>query len=135
MCGALSPRGELTVVVGVRGDTFVMCPAEGDSLGAAKDLAAGPDSLPPGIKTENILPLMASDSRLNYTGVLKESVVISVREGCSTGSIKRKRQKETIQYTVELEYVYVSYLDARGWMCSFRICHMPESTVLQNTLI
>lgn len=83
------------VAVGVRGDALVMCPAEGDSLGAAKDLAAGPDSLPLGIKTENILHLMASDSRLNYTGVLKESVVISAREGCSTGSTKKKRLKET----------------------------------------
>lgn len=33
------------------GDALVMCPAEGDSLGAAKDLAAGPVSLLPGIKT------------------------------------------------------------------------------------
>lgn len=72
MCGALSPRGKLMVAVGVRGDALVMCPAEGDSLGAAKDLAAGPDSLPPGIKTENIQLLMASDSRLNYTGVLRK---------------------------------------------------------------
>lgn len=40
--GALSPRGRLTVAAGGPGDALVMCPAEGDSLGAAKDIAAGP---------------------------------------------------------------------------------------------
>lgn len=30
------------VAAGGPGDALVMCPAEGDSLGAAKDLAAGP---------------------------------------------------------------------------------------------
>lgn len=51
VCGAVSPRGRLTVAAGGPGDALVMCPAEGDSLGAAKDVAAGPVSLPPGIKT------------------------------------------------------------------------------------
>lgn len=77
--------------MGGRGDALVMCPAEGDSLGAAKDLAAGLDSLPPGIKTENILPLMASDSRLNYIGVLKEHCY-----QCEGGLLNRfhKRQEK-----------------------------------------
>lgn len=51
-----------------------MCPAEGDSLslGAAKDLAAGPVSLPPGSKAGNILPLMVSDSYLNHIESFEE---------------------------------------------------------------
>lgn len=74
------------MAAGGPGDALVMCPAEGDSLGAAKDLTAGPVSPPPGIKAGNMLPLMASDSSLNYIGVLKERVVICAREGCSTGA-------------------------------------------------
>lgn len=80
------------VAAGGLGDALVMYPVEGDSLGAAKDLAAGPVSLPPGIKTGNILPLMASDSHLNHIGVLKKSVIYRrAREGCATGSTKKKR--------------------------------------------
>lgn len=90
VCGALSPRGGLTAAGG-RGDALVTCPAEGDSLGAAKDLAAGPVSPPPGIKSGNILPLMASDSCLNYIGVLRERVVVCAREGCATGATKKDR--------------------------------------------
>lgn len=51
VCGALSPRGRLMAVAGGPGDALVTCPADDDSLGAAKDLAAGPVSLPAGIKT------------------------------------------------------------------------------------
>lgn len=60
--GALSPSSRPTVAVGGPGDVLVMCPAEGDSSGATKELAAGPVSLPLGIKAGNILPLMTSDS-------------------------------------------------------------------------
>lgn len=86
------------VAVGGPGDALVMCPAEGDSLGPAKDLAAGSVSLPPGIKAGNIPPLMASDSHLYYIGVLKESVVISAREGCSTGSTKKESGNQNFKY-------------------------------------
>lgn len=82
VCGALSPR------VGVRGDALVRCPAEGDSLGAAEDLSAGPDSLPPGIKTGNIQLLTASDSRLNYPGVLRK--VLFPAPGWAAQQVPRK---------------------------------------------
>ncbi len=79
VCGALLQRGRLTAVESP-GDALVMCPAEGDSSGDKKDLAAGPVSLPPGIKAGNIPPLMASDSRLNCVEVLKKIVIIGARE-------------------------------------------------------
>lgn len=60
--GALPPSGRLTVAVGGLGDALVICPAEGDSPGATKELEAGPVSLPLGITSGNILPLMTSDS-------------------------------------------------------------------------
>lgn len=112
MCGALSPRGRLTEAAGRPGDALVMCPAEGDSLGAAKDLAAGPVSLPAGIETGNILPLMASDSRLNCIWVLKKSVVIS-GEGTAAAqqvpSNKERTEGSWILNTVELGYLFVRY--------------------------
>lgn len=66
---------------GSPGDALVTCPAEGDSSGDAGDLSAGPVSLLTGIKVENILPLMASDSRLNCSEVLRERVVMAARGG------------------------------------------------------
>lgn len=66
--------------------------------GPAKDLTAGPVSLPPGIKAANILPLMASDSRLNCAGVLKESVGIGAREDCSTGSTKKGKDRGKVNF-------------------------------------
>lgn len=57
MCGSLSLTGRLKVAAaGGPGDALVMSPAEGDSLGVAKDLTAGPVSLPPGITIGNIPP-------------------------------------------------------------------------------
>lgn len=51
VCGALSPSSRPAAGGVALGGALVMCPAEGDSLGAGKkDLAAGPVSLPPGIK-------------------------------------------------------------------------------------
>lgn len=60
--GALSSSSGLTVAAGGPGDALVTCPAEGDFSGATKELAAGPVSLPLGIKSGNMLPLMTSDS-------------------------------------------------------------------------
>lgn len=102
MCGASSPSGRLTVAVWGPGDALVMRPAEGDSWEATKELAAGPVSLPPGIKAGNILPFNGFWQPLELYWRTWE--VIGAKEGCSTGSTKRTEQKET-----EFKYVRVRY--------------------------
>lgn len=80
--------------------TLSLCAQQRVTLqGPAEDLSAGPVSLPPGIKTGNILPLMASDSRLNCTGVLKESVVISAKaQQVPEKEEKNDKRKWNIKY-------------------------------------
>lgn len=77
VCRVLSQGARLTAAVGGSGDALVMCPAEGDSLGATKYLSAGPVSLPASIKTGDILLLMASDSRLTFIGSFEGKVSLS----------------------------------------------------------
>lgn len=83
--------------------TLSLCAQQRVTLeGPRRNSQQGPVSRPPGIKAGNILPLMASDSRLNHTGVLRE--VIGAKEGCSTGSTNRTEQKETEFKNVRVRY-------------------------------